>query len=163
MVTKALKLDKLKVLSLLKSQQLSVPGEPDDIIDKQELSLLILATLLENIEFLSVEQRALILDATCGIMHKAAYGATFLQLAFADRRYVVWSGHQGVMDITTGDILPQMPVQPMETIAYNLNATYIYFRLKIERLGGLHVKQQNTDRTLEEPADLLDSASDGLS
>lgn len=125
--------------------------------------LLLVAGLLETIAFLDPEQRILILDSIGPAMDMAVENRGLAQLAFADRRYCVWTGNAGVLDLTTGDNLELTPVLPVETISYNLNAVYQYGRLKIERRSGLHGQRQNSDGTVEESPDLRERTPDSVS
>lgn len=162
MVVGGLKLSKLQIRNILTNHGLPVYA-PDDVVDEYALAVLLTANLLESLEFLAPEQRTLILGHLGELLRLTTENNALIQLAFCDRRYCIWTGNVGVVDLTTGDKLEVIPVQPVETISYNLNAVYLYGRIKIERRSGLHAKQQDSDGAVEEPADVCQRTPDGVS
>ena len=162
MVTAGLKLSKLQVRNILASQN-KANCQPDDELDENTLMVLLTANLLETLEFLAPEQRTLILNNVVDAMQCAVANLALVQLAFCDRRYCLWTGNIGALDLTTGEKLTTLPAERIETISYNLNAVYVYGRLKIERRSGLHAKRQDDAGTVDEPADVRERAPNGVS
>ena len=160
MVTQAVKLSKLQLRNIAKSAGFK-DLTPDSLVDDRLLIQILLADMLERLVFLTAEQRALILIET-DYAQKTAL-TEMAQLAFADGRYCVWTGSLGFLDLESGDTAQQLPVPPIETISYNLNALYIAGKHKIEKRGGLHAKRQANGGNVEESADVRDCAADGVS
>jgi hypothetical protein len=159
MVTAYVKLSKLQLLNIFKARGAAVPA-PDDAISPELLMLTLLADMLERLVFLRPEQRTLILDVT----KEAQLVGTenFSQLAFVDG-YCTWTGNTGFLKLDSGEPAAHIPAPPMETISYNLAELYRRGKYQIEKRSGMHAKRQDSDRDVEEPADIRDSAPDGVS
>lgn len=157
MVATKLKLSKLQIRDILQ-QHGNKFGEfmPDAVIDRFSLTLLLLAEYLETLEFLEPAARTLILSRVALLVKYVTEDSAALgQLVFCDRRYIAWTNHTGYIDLVTGDHITDLPTNPLETIAYNLNMIYLCGRLRIERRSGLHAKQ-HAERTMEEPEDICE-------
>jgi hypothetical protein len=159
MVTETVALSKLQLRNIVKAAAFQDPT-PDSPVDANLLIRVLLADMLERLPFLTAEQRALILSET-NYAQKTAL-TEMAQLAFADGRYCVWTGNFGFLDLDSGDTIQHLPIPPIETISYNLNALYIAGKHRIEKRGGLHAKRQTADRDVEKPEDFRDSPADGL-
>lgn len=162
MVTQVIKLSKLQIKNILRVYGVDAPP-PESEIEPAHLALLLAADMLERLLFLQPEQRTLILDSISEILPRVAANSEFYQLGFVDGRYCMWTDNQGFLDITTGDILQELPIFPLESISYNLNELYRRGKLKIERRSGMHAKRQNSDGDVEEPADVCERLTDSIS
>lgn len=114
---------------------------PENVpLDRVEVFFLLLADLLENLAFLTSEQRALILRET---YHKLGnpFINPFTQIVFFDNAYTTWTGQEGFLSLETGEKIEQLPRPALEAIGYNLSELYIRGVLKIEKRSGLHVKK----------------------
>jgi hypothetical protein len=160
MVTGFVKLSKLQIHNIFKAAGYAAPT-PEFEIPPELLMRMILADYLERLGFLRPEQRALVLDATSDAQKRGL--TEFTQLGFVDDNYCTWTGHTGFLVLDSGENVDSLPAPPMETIAYNLLELYRRGRHQIEKRSGLHANQQNPDRAMEEPADVRDSAADGVS
>ncbi len=162
MVTQVVKLSKLQIKNILRTRNADLPP-PEDEIEPYHLAILLAADMLEKLMFLQPEQRILILDAIEAPIAAIAADAGFYQLGFVDGRYCMWTDHAGFLDITTGDIIAELPVFPLESISYNLNELYRRGKLKIERRSGMHAKRQDSEGTVDESADFCERPTDSVS
>ncbi|NBO19796.1 MAG: hypothetical protein EBV03_11370, partial [Proteobacteria bacterium] len=160
MVTQAVKLSKLQLRNVVKLAGYS------DITPEQEvptalLVKILLADMLEQLAFLTAEQRMLVLDETLGAQNWAATQTALI--VFVDGRYCTWSNYTGFLVLDSGENIRELPHAPIETISYNLQELLRRGRRQIEKRSGLHAKQQNADGNVEKPADVRDCAADGVS
>jgi hypothetical protein len=159
-VTDVVKLSKLQLRNIVKTAGVADP-QPTDPVDPNLLMRVLLADMLERLVFLTPEQRALILTET--IYSQKLAITEMAQVAFADGRYCVWTGSNGFLDLESGDMIPNLPRPPMETISYNLNELYARGKQQIEKRSGLHAKRQTNGGNVEEPADVRGGAADSVS
>lgn len=159
MVTSYVKLSKLQMRNIFKARGAELP-EPDDAMSPEMLMLTLLADMLERLDFLRPEQRTLILDSTKYAQIMGTH--SFAQLAFVDG-YCAFTGNTGFLKLDSGETVATIPAPPMETISYNLAELYRRGKYQIEKRSGMHAKRQDSDRDVEEPADVRDSDADGVS
>jgi hypothetical protein len=160
MVTETVKFSKLQLRNIVKSGGFDMPAEGDAVMPELLVRVLT-AAMLENLVFLTPEQRALILDETATVQTQAVTDMALV--AFADGAHCTWTGHTGFLDLSSGETVAQLPAVPMETISYNLNELYRRGKYKLEKRSGLHAKRQAADGDVEKPAHVRDSSTDSVS
>jgi hypothetical protein len=161
MVTEVIKLSKLQIRNILATVNQQIP-EPDDEPAPVLLMALLLAEMLENIN-LTAEQRALILTESAAAWQGAA-AQQFTQICLVDGLYCVWSGGRGFLDLSSGEVVVEPLVPPLETISYNLLELYNRGKRKISQRNGHHAdRRQNSERDVEKPADVRDCPADSVS
>jgi hypothetical protein len=163
MVMRVIKLSKLQIRSVFTAVLQRGFAAGGDYVDKEAVFYLLLADMLENLQFLSSEQRLLIgerLRAT-----RTELGLTGSpcgdQLAFADGRYATWSGATGWISLESGDSVAQLPRPPLETIAYNLEELYRRGVQIIKSRNGLN--GDNSAGSLEKQGDVCERSTDPVS
>jgi len=140
MVTHCLKLSKLQLRAIFTNVlREPVPGETD-VLPAASVFYLLLADMLERLQFLKAEQRLLLLTSlkdSQALAGQPDHG----QLAFADGQYCTWTGQTGWTELETGEQVTQLPHPPIETIGYNLQELYRRGVRLIETRNGFHVKK----------------------
>jgi hypothetical protein len=160
MVTEAVKLSKLQLRNIFRVIGMQLP-KPETAPEPEELLLVLIGDMLLSLNYLTSEQRELILDHADDLWEYIAQNK-LSQIVFVDGKYCTWTGQTGFVDITSGDPVDELPVPPIETISYNLNELYRRKKLQIEKRSGLHAKQ-NVAGNVEESADVRDRPADGVS
>lgn len=163
MVMRVVKLSKLQIRSIFLAVLKCGPPPGDMPLSETYVFYLLLADMLENLQFLSSEQRLLIGEQLRQTrielgMSGAPCGD---QLAFADGRYATWSGATGWISLESGDSVAQLPRPPLETIAYNLAELYRRGVQIIKSRNGLNV--DNSAGSVEKQGDVCERATDPVS
>jgi hypothetical protein len=140
MVARNVQLSKLQLRTIFMAV-LNLPEVVDDApIPNEPLFFILLADMLEQLTFLTAEQRLLIVQGLYETRHVNDDACCLNQLIFADNQHCTWTGHTGWVDLESGEDVESLPYPPVETIAYNLNERCRRVRLKIEKRSGLHAK-----------------------
>lgn len=160
MVAETVKLSKLQLRNIFRVIGMKPPA-PETAAEPEELLLVLVGDMLLSLNYLTAEQRELILDHADDLWDYIAQNK-LSQIVFVDGKYCTWTGQTGFVDITSGDPVTELPVPPIETISYNLNELYRRKKLQIEKRSGLHAKQ-NVAGNVEEPADVRNSSADSVS
>lgn len=164
MVMRVVKLSKLQIRSVftIVLQKNRTPAG-DQVLPREDVFYILLADMLENLAFLSGEQRMLI----CELVRAARVDLGLSvpscgeQLAFADGRYATWTGATGWTTLESGDRVDQLPRTPLETIAYNLAELYQRGVQLIEGRAGFH--EQNNAGSVDEQRDVCERPADTVS
>lgn len=168
MVMRVVKLSKLQIRNLFSAVMKKTAPAPDAPLAEDAVFYILIADMMENLAFLSAEQRLLLLELMWASRHMEDWPETAdnhpccaQQIAFADGRFATWSGQFGWTDLESGERVTTLPRTPLETIAYNLvELRHRGVRL-IENRAGLNVK--NNAGSVEEPGDVCDSTTDAVS
>lgn len=137
------------------------------VVDTEATFYLLLADMLENLAFLSSEQRLLIGEALRQTRQELELPIEDIQsdcsttLAFADGRHVTWTGALGWMALDSGERCDFLPRRPLETIAYNLSELYRRGVQLIKSRAGLN--DNHSAGSVEEPGDVCERTSDVVS
>ena len=140
---------------------------PDATLSANDVFYIFLADMLENLAFLSSEQRLLLLELmwasrdTEDLPAAADQPCCTDQIAFADGRFATWTGQFGWTDLESGEQVTQLPRTPLETIAYNLIELRQRGVRLVENRAGLNVK--NNAGSMEKPGNVCDSTADAVS
>ena len=150
-------LDGLQLRALFKDT-LGFPGMPaeEHVLTGPECLVVWVAAMLGRLEFLSPEQRLLIMDEVHGSLMSMAVqhgGPQQNILAIADGRFVTWTGHTGYLDLRDGSAIRELPSPPLETLAYNLTVLYDRSRRQCE------ARAQQERRDADHNADTAESTS----
>jgi len=162
MLTKNIGLSKLQIRGLLNILSAKEPAA-DEAVPADLVAALLTAELLEKLR-LTAEQRNLIISETRHAQEKAASGFA-AQLCLVDGNYCVATGLAGFLDLGTGDLInDELKVPPLETIAYNLLELYRRGQQKILQRSRLNADtNKDTQRNMDQPADVRDSSADIVS
>lgn len=160
MVAETVKLSKLQLRNIFRTAGEQVP-QPENAVSPETLLLVLVGELVFNLNYLTAEQRQLILDYADDLWGHIEQ-EKLAQIVFVDGKYCTWTGQTGFVDITSGDPVDELTVPPVETISYNLNELYRRKKLQIEKRSGLHAKQ-NVAGNVEESADVRDRPADSVS
>lgn len=162
-VTAAVKLSKLQLRHVVKTGGYAPQDEnanPEDSL----IMRVILADMLENLAFLSPQERVLILDESTAAQEHVLFsrmGAVLL--AFADGRYCTWTGLTGFLSLETGDTVQELPHPPLETISYNLTELFRRGINQITIQAERHARRQIDAKTVDESTNVREHSADGLS
>lgn len=160
---RVVKLSKLQIRNLFTTTlRQPVPGG-EDVVSPDNLFYVLLADLLERLDFLKAEQRLLILEGIWSQKNAADGEASCCldHLAFPDGQYCTWTGQTGWLDLDSGETAALLPSAPLESIAYNLNELYRRGVLQIEQRAGFHAKKFDAG-SVEEPGDVRERAPDAV-
>jgi hypothetical protein len=142
MVTPVLKLSKLQIRGIFTTVLRQPVPEPTAELSQNDVFYLLLSDMLERLQFLSAEQRMLLLtslrDSRLADGDKPCCDE---QLAFADGQYCTWTGQRGWTELDTGEQVTTLPHPPIETIGYNLKELYRRGVRLIENRNGFHAKK----------------------
>ena len=160
---RVVKLSKLQIRSLFLSVLKCGPPPGDMPLSETYVFYLLLADMLENLQFLSSEQRLLIGELLRQTRNELGMSGAPCgdQLAFADGRYATWSGLTGWIVLESGDSIPQLPRPPLETIAYNLAELHRRGVQIIKSRNGLNV--DNSAGSVEKQGDVCERPTDPVS
>jgi hypothetical protein len=167
MVMRVVKLSKLQVRGIFTAVLQRGFAAGSDYVDKEAVFYLLLADMLENLQFLSSEQRLLVGEMMRRSQYDAGLDADALTsgcgytLAFADGRYATWTGAPGWVSLDSGDHVAQIPRPPLETIAYNLDELYRRGVQIIKSRSGLNV--DNSAGSVEKPGDVCERPTNPVS
>ena len=162
---RVVKLSKLQIRSIFTGVlQRNRAPDNEQILAPEDVFYLLLADMLENLSFLSSEQRLLICELIYDTRSELELpcSSCIAQIAFADGRYVTWTGASGWIALESGDRVEQLPRTPLETIAYNLRELHRRGVQLIENRAGLNVKNDNTG-SVEKPGDVRERTADAVS
>jgi len=142
MVIPALNLSKLQIRAIFTGVLNKQQPDLDAPLEQQAVFFLLVGDMLERLAFLKPEQRTLIMqELRTTFANPSVCRECLQQLAFADGRHCTWTGHEGFMDLESGERVHTLPHPPMETIAYNLDELYRRGALMIEKRNGFHAKK----------------------
>ncbi|NDD52480.1 hypothetical protein EBZ39_01130 [bacterium] len=168
MVVRVVKISKLQIrnvfTTVLKRQWTYNPAM---VVDTEAVFYLLLADMLENLNFLSGEQRLMIGEMLrqtrqeLDLPIEDIQGDCSATLAFADGRYVTWTGSMGWLALESGEPRDFLPRRPLETIAYNLSELYRRGVQIIKSRNGLNV--DNSAGSLEKQGDVCERPTDSVS
>lgn len=167
MVMRVIKLSKLQIRSVFTAVLQRGFAAGGDYVDKEAVFYLLLADMLENLQFLSSEQRLLVSQMMRRTQEELELDADAITsgcgqtLAFADGRYATWTGAPGWVSLDAGEPLAQLPRPPLETIAYNLCELYRRGVQIIKSRNGLNV--DNSAGSLEKQGDVCERPTDPVS
>jgi hypothetical protein len=164
MVMRVVKLSKLQIRNLFTTTlRQPVPGG-EDVVSPDNLFYILLADLLERLDFLKAEQRLLILEGVWAQKNANTAGEESCcldHLAFADGQHCTWTGQTGWLDLESGETTALLACAPLESIAYNLNELYRRGVLQIEQRAGFHAKKFDAG-SLDEPGDVRERTPDAV-
>lgn len=161
MVVNILRLSKLQIRNVF--SDILRTDYPDNVpLKRLEIFYLLLADLLENLSFLTSDQRMLVLRETYKALHDPFVNNFFVQLVFLDNAHVTWTGQEGFLSLETGEETLQLPRPALEAIGYNLSELYERGILKIEKRSGLHAKKPD-EGSMGEPGDIRHGAANAVS
>jgi hypothetical protein len=159
MVTPILKLSKLQLRTLFATVLQKPMPQENEPLAPDDFHGLLVADLLMRLAFLEHEQRITILTEMRALF--TANTAEFTQLVFADGNYCTWTGRTGFLDLNTGDSVTTLPMPPVETIGYNLNALYTRGKQQIAKRS--RHGQKHDAGSVDKSGDLRDGPSDAVS
>ncbi|NBT75287.1 hypothetical protein EBZ80_20795 [bacterium] len=166
MVMRVVKLSKLQIRNVFVSVLQAQPPAADAVLTEEAVFYLLVADMLENLTFLSGEQRLLLsqlLRETRQTLELPAVPeGCGTHLAFGDGRYATWTGAMGWTELESGEKIDFLPRRPLETIAYNLDELYRRGVHIIETRAGLNVKNDNAG-SVEKPGDVCERPADAVS
>lgn len=151
-----LKLDKLQLQAAIRALG---PCEGNNPLPRCVVFRVLLADMLERLDFLKPSQRQAILAKYDEVALVPGF-IPWQTLAFADGKWCTWTGHQGWFDLTDGETVQELPAPPVETIGYNLKTLYQRACAQIEK------RQQNAQHhagSVEEPGNVRVGAADAVS
>jgi hypothetical protein len=137
------------------------------IVDTEALFYLLVADMLENLNFLSGEQRLMIGELLrqtrqeLDLPIEDIQGDCSATLAFADGRHVTWTGALGWIELESGEKQNFLPRRPLETIAYNLSELYRRGVQIIKSRAGLN--GNDSAGSVEESGDVCERTPDVVS
>jgi len=160
---RVVKLSKLQIRSLFLIALKCGPPPGDMPLSDTYVFYLLLADMLENLQFLSSEQRLLVCEQLRNTRNELGLTGSPCgdQLAFADGRYATWSGSTGWIALESGDSVAQLPRPPLETIAYNLEELYRRGVQIIKSRNGRNV--DNSAGSVEKQGDVRERPTDPVS
>jgi hypothetical protein len=141
MLSRVLKLSKLQIRAVFHGMGAAVPEETA-VLARRDIRYLLLAALLERLNFLKAEQRSAILAGVWALRKNAEVSCCDPdQIVFADGQYCAWIGNTGWLDLENGDTITVLPCPPLETIAYNLVELERQTRVQIENRSGSNARR----------------------
>jgi hypothetical protein len=168
MVMQVMKLSKLQIrnvfTNVLRRQWTYSPAM---IVNTEAVFYLLLADMLENLNFLSSEQRLMIGELLrqtrqeLDLPIEDIQGDCSATLAFADGRHVTWTGAMGWISLESGEKCDFLPRRPLETIAYNLSELYRRGVQIIKSRAGLN--GNNSAGSVEKQGDVCERPTDPVS
>jgi hypothetical protein len=168
MLVRVVKISKLQIRNVfthvLKRQWVY---SPEMVVDAEATFYLLLADMLENLAFLSSEQRLLIGEALRQTRQELSLPVEEIQsdcaatLAFADGRYVTWTGATGWLALESGENCGILPRRPLETIAYNLSELHRRGVQLIKSRAGIN--GDHSAGSVEKPGDVCERTPDAVS
>lgn len=137
-IAQFLQLNKLQIKNLLGTLNPPAAEFGPDF----ETRILVLADLLERLQYLKPEARTAIL---CGVWktvnennQRNILSIELLRgIYFADGAYCCWPGLTGWLDLNTGDTIHKLPTAPAETISYNLDVLEQQLQQKVAKVQGV--------------------------
>ena len=168
MVVQVVKISKLQIRNVFTHVlQRQWVYSPTMVLDTESVFYLLLADMLENLDFLSGEQRLLIGEQLRQTRRELELPIEDIQgdcsatLAFADGRYVTWTGAMGWLTLESGEKCDFLPRRPLETIAYNLSELYRRGVQIIKSRAGLN--DNHSTGSVEKQGDVCERPTDAVS